>query len=219
MRKMIIAIAVFILSTNAFGYYQAKQGRWLSRDPIGEKGGENIYCFVYNAPIQFYDPIGKSAYIESGPYYRHWLWGGGNPMFDEFTRWDPGFQPKDFDKFDGSKVCGSDSKISINMVKLHDTNGAVGQIDVRLTGTLSYNKEECEWRFTGIVSIDPNDYDFDWKEYGQRDRGGWFSQHFYPKENATRFGRIWGGPDSSDNDYTIHFIGNRVVETSGDCNE
>ena len=31
-------------------YYSTSLGRWLSRDPIGEGGGENTYRFVKNAP-------------------------------------------------------------------------------------------------------------------------------------------------------------------------
>ena len=33
--------------------------RWLNRDPIGERGGINLYCLVGNEPTCFYDPFGK----------------------------------------------------------------------------------------------------------------------------------------------------------------
>jgi hypothetical protein len=32
--------------------------RWLSRDPIGENGGFNLYGFVGNDPVNFVDPLG-----------------------------------------------------------------------------------------------------------------------------------------------------------------
>ena len=41
-----------------YRYYDAKLGRWLSRDPIGEKGGENIYNFIKNNIITTFDVLG-----------------------------------------------------------------------------------------------------------------------------------------------------------------
>jgi RHS repeat-associated protein len=38
--------------------YNPKLGRWLSRDPIGEEGGINLYGYVGNAPINLFDPLG-----------------------------------------------------------------------------------------------------------------------------------------------------------------
>lgn len=34
---------------------------WPSRDPIGEDGGLNLYGFVFNDPIYYYDPFGLSV--------------------------------------------------------------------------------------------------------------------------------------------------------------
>ena len=38
-----------------YGYRYLKDGRWLSRDPIGERGGKNLYACVRNNPITIYD--------------------------------------------------------------------------------------------------------------------------------------------------------------------
>jgi len=45
-----------------FGYrfYVADTGRWLTRDPIGLKGGINLYIHVENNPVNGIDPFGLS---------------------------------------------------------------------------------------------------------------------------------------------------------------
>jgi RHS repeat-associated protein len=41
-----------------FRAYDSDSGRWLNRDPIGERGGLNLYGYVANSPIGLYDPQG-----------------------------------------------------------------------------------------------------------------------------------------------------------------
>ena len=38
--------------------YDAELGRWLSRDPIEEEGGINLYGYVGNGPMNWIDPLG-----------------------------------------------------------------------------------------------------------------------------------------------------------------
>jgi len=41
-----------------YRFYKPRHGKWLSRDPIEEQGGPNLYAFVGNEPVFFIDPHG-----------------------------------------------------------------------------------------------------------------------------------------------------------------
>ncbi len=41
-----------------YRYYSPRQGRWLNRDKIGEKGGINLYHFILNDPLNGIDSLG-----------------------------------------------------------------------------------------------------------------------------------------------------------------
>jgi RHS repeat-associated protein len=49
-----------------YRYYSPAQGRWLSRDPIGEAGGVNLYGFVGNDPVNGVDSLGLAGYFFGG---------------------------------------------------------------------------------------------------------------------------------------------------------
>ena len=53
-----------------YGYrlYNASAGRWLSRDPIGENGGINLFGFVRNDPIRRFDALGQADGAVGWPY-------------------------------------------------------------------------------------------------------------------------------------------------------
>ena len=54
-----------------YRYYNPSAGRWLSRDPMGEPGGQNLFVFVFNNPTGFVDALGMDAltYTSEGRYY------------------------------------------------------------------------------------------------------------------------------------------------------
>jgi RHS repeat-associated protein len=66
-----------------YRYYDTGTGRWLSRDPIGENGGFNLYLFNYNNTINKIDPFGL---IEDDD-------NEFDPKDDEVTRIEGGFSP------------------------------------------------------------------------------------------------------------------------------
>jgi|GEM_PF-2334687 len=41
-----------------YRYYVPEQGRWINRDPIGERGGVNVYGFLDNRPTDQFDVLG-----------------------------------------------------------------------------------------------------------------------------------------------------------------
>ncbi|EGT0667907.1 RHS repeat-associated core domain-containing protein [Citrobacter werkmanii] len=45
---------------NRYRYYDSQQGRYITQDPIGLKGGLNPYTYPLN-PVQFVDPLGLAV--------------------------------------------------------------------------------------------------------------------------------------------------------------
>ena len=52
-----------------YRYYNASIGRWLSRDPLAERGGKNLYGFVNNNPVRRYDRLGLASYVAAYESY------------------------------------------------------------------------------------------------------------------------------------------------------
>jgi len=44
-----------------YRYYSTELGRWISRDPIGRKGGDNLYAALLNNALLYFDPDGKQV--------------------------------------------------------------------------------------------------------------------------------------------------------------
>ncbi len=57
----VIALLGILSISDARAVYDPYVGRWLSRDPIEEQGGLNLYDYCLNDPIDFNDPLGLSA--------------------------------------------------------------------------------------------------------------------------------------------------------------
>ncbi len=55
-----------------YRYYSPALGRWLSRDPIEEKGGLNLYGFVNNDPVNKWDLLGLQAEFIRSLHLENW---------------------------------------------------------------------------------------------------------------------------------------------------
>ena len=53
-----------LVSVYGYRYYDPITGRWPSRDPIGERGGLNLYGFVGNDGIDYTDYLGQAVALE-----------------------------------------------------------------------------------------------------------------------------------------------------------
>jgi RHS repeat-associated protein len=56
--------------------YSPRLGRWLSRDPIGEAGGFNLYAYCGNDPVNRHDPLGlaeRNGQLCQSDLYASWI--------------------------------------------------------------------------------------------------------------------------------------------------
>ena len=51
-----------------YRFYNLDSGRWLNRDPIAERGGLNVYGFVWNDGINRVDKDGRTGWGFTGPW-------------------------------------------------------------------------------------------------------------------------------------------------------
>lgn len=47
-------------------YYNPQVGRWITPDPIGFEGGANVYAYVFNSPLSYFDLYGLIAQQSGG---------------------------------------------------------------------------------------------------------------------------------------------------------
>ncbi|MEW6296042.1 MAG: RHS repeat-associated core domain-containing protein [Candidatus Diapherotrites archaeon] len=93
------------LSYYGYRFYVPALGRWLTRDPLGEEGGINLYGFAENNPINWVDPFGlwTMPFPAPVPIVPPFAWPGtpANKDFTDATKrafrrfWDDDANPDD----------------------------------------------------------------------------------------------------------------------------
>ena len=59
-RSLLLTGSILISSAvQVLAYYHPDEGRWISRDPIGQRGERNPYAFCVNRPTDRIDPDGR----------------------------------------------------------------------------------------------------------------------------------------------------------------
>jgi len=66
------------LNYYGYRYYSSQLGRWLSREPLGERESINLYGFVHNTPLNYFDILGLASCAPSWLDHRA-PWLGGTP--------------------------------------------------------------------------------------------------------------------------------------------
>ncbi|MFZ5453880.1 MAG: RHS repeat-associated core domain-containing protein [Thermodesulfobacteriota bacterium] len=54
------------MSYYGYRFYASAVGRWMTRDPLKETGGKNLYAFVKNNPVEYIDPVGLVNWEQAG---------------------------------------------------------------------------------------------------------------------------------------------------------
>lgn len=72
-----------MVAANAGAFYNPSAGRWLNRDPIGERGGVNLYSFVAGNAISHVENLGRE-FVDNG-YVTSFSGGAGNMAITQTT--------------------------------------------------------------------------------------------------------------------------------------
>jgi uncharacterized protein RhaS with RHS repeats len=68
-RTILTALFLTLINLTAYGFYDPSLQRWITRDPIEEKGGINLYTFTDNDPVSEIDPNGLLPIDEPEGYF------------------------------------------------------------------------------------------------------------------------------------------------------
>jgi hypothetical protein len=150
-----LLLTALILSSSALqalAHYHPDEGRWMSRDPISEEGGQNLYAFVNNDPTDFIDPYGLATYILM---YQDTL--DGEVFFPQWAAYVEGLI-----KRNGSTIYGNTfhydpncDKIVKIVVKTHDDALSIKNYDdVKYLASFGHgNKKGMMWYNTPAGSV------------------------------------------------------------------
>lgn len=60
---LLVGLCLVLVPSTGQCFYNPNSGKWLSRDPIGEKGGKNLFVFVSNRPQGTTDALGLAGWV------------------------------------------------------------------------------------------------------------------------------------------------------------
>ena len=174
--------------------YDAETGRWTVKDPIKFVGGDsNLFGYVFNDPINFFDPLGLLTWGEALTHYMSF---SGEPLTVPFSDIDPGLQAQEFPGFSNRVNSALPGSIQIiDLTEGKDIGGPFGNLTFSLKGTLK--KDKCGVvTFNGEIKALTDTFDFD--------------EHIpprpFPKEELTIIGKAIPGKA-----FKIKFSGSRQV--------
>jgi RHS repeat-associated protein len=73
------------LSLALYRQYDPRLGRWISRDPLGERGGVNLYDYVRNNPTRWIDPLGEDIWVGSRGLHQNINVGDPNGNYSSYS--------------------------------------------------------------------------------------------------------------------------------------
>ena len=71
-----------------YRYYDPRLGRWLSRDPMGEAGGFNLYAYCGNDPVNRHDPLGLADQFVTQTTSLMWRGSIRSPGCRKYSLWE-----------------------------------------------------------------------------------------------------------------------------------
>ena len=108
------------LQLNRNRFYHATFGRWVNRDPIGSRGGVNLYGYVESNPLAILDPLGLTPFFGWEPWFeRNLPWFDDTPPPPPSPKPCPCTEPKD----QGGNGAASCDKVSYKLCRTVRTTG------------------------------------------------------------------------------------------------
>lgn len=154
---------------NYFRDYEPSTGRYVQKDPIGLRGGRNLYAYVDAKPTKRFDYYGLYSSGDVLSAWNHYCLGGGTPWNTTFgsINWG-GIKTAIEQRIAGiaAGVACINATIPVSFDISAQTDGAdkyiIGRHMLRVSGSIVVDCD-CSWRFLGAMSsalgFDPYDFD------------------------------------------------------------
>ena len=171
-----------------YRFYDSRNGRWLSRDPIGERGGETLTRMLENSVLSLVDYLGLALWDSpitivpgapgvtpiSGTGARptfdpdqaaidHFFEGNGSPLQLGSSHFRPTKYKLPLFEFGAKqlrKACSQKCPHKVSDINSFDTGmSAVGYMSFKIKGSVT-SSDGTTWDFTGTIEPSPETLDF-----------------------------------------------------------